>query len=175
MTDSLAMNPGLDGEPTLDERLVAELPALRAYLRRLAGSSSARGEVEDVAQEVVARALKYRAAFDATRALAPWLRGTALRALIDHRRRRSREPSALASNGAELAELPSRAQDRAEQREEIERALVRLSSVEREIVVRFHARSESLREIATALALPEGTVKSHLHRARRKLGAKGTP
>ena len=47
--------------------------------------------------------------------------------------------------------------------------LEHLDTTEREALVRFHARGESVREIATSLGLPEGTVKSHLHRARQKL------
>jgi RNA polymerase sigma factor (sigma-70 family) len=173
MPDGVAMESRVDGRRELDERLVAELPALRAFLRRVAGSSALRGELEDIAQEAVARALKYSATFEVERALTPWLRGTALRALLDHRRRRSRAPQELDDNGAQVVQRVDADASRSEQREEIERALVKLSSVEREIIVRFHARGESLREIAAALRMPEGTVKSHLHRARRKLGAGG--
>jgi RNA polymerase sigma-70 factor (ECF subfamily) len=162
MSDVLAMTGPSEDAP-LDQRLVAELPAVRAFLRRLTGG---RGEAEDLAQEVVARALRYRRAFDGERELGPWLRGTALRVFLDHRERRRRAPG-------ELGEAPAsreRHEELVEDRDAIERHLAKLSAVERDVVLRFHGRGESIREIAAALALPEGTVKSHLHRARRRIG-----
>jgi RNA polymerase sigma-70 factor (ECF subfamily) len=47
--------------------------------------------------------------------------------------------------------------------------LARLSSLERALLLRFHAQGRSVHELAAELGLPEGTIKSHLHRARRKL------
>ena len=54
-------------------------------------------------------------------------------------------------------------------RDTVEELLGRLSPVEREVMVRFHQREQLIVEIARELRTPEGTVKSHLHRARRKL------
>ena len=150
--------------PDLSSRLVAELPALRAWLRRAAGADG-----EDLAQEAIARALKYGGSHDGERELGPWLRGIALRLLADHRARRARAPQAL--EGDAHAE-PSRPQE-FDEREALERRLAGLSEIERDVLRRFHARAESVREIAKSLGVPEGTVKSHLHRARQKL-AQGT-
>ena len=47
--------------------------------------------------------------------------------------------------------------------------LAALTEREREVLMRFHAGGESVALIAASLALPEGTIKSHLHRARKKL------
>jgi DNA-directed RNA polymerase specialized sigma24 family protein len=44
-----------------------------------------------------------------------------------------------------------------------------LRPLEREVLLRFHQNMESVREIALATDMPEGTVKSHLSRARRRL------
>jgi len=43
------------------------------------------------------------------------------------------------------------------------------------VLLRFHQREESVAEIASLLALPEGTVKSHLSRARHKLAQRKEP
>lgn len=159
----MAHSPSMTREPAetaLEQRIAAELAALRAWLRRAAGP-----ETDDIVQETVARALRYRASFDASREVGPWLRATALRVLADHRAQRARAPLELHTEDAPArpAECPL------EVREDVERALARLSVVEREVLQRFHGLGHSVREIASALGLPEGTVKSHLHRARQRL------
>lgn len=154
---------------SLDDRLVAELPALRAFVAKLAGARAPTADVEDVAQEVVARALRYRGSFDVERALGPWLRTTALRVFLDHRERGANAPQAIDGDARELETSHPEVGEVAERREELASMLERLDEVERDVLVRFHARGNSVREIAGALRMPEGTVKSHLHRARRKL------
>lgn len=161
VTEALATR----GPDPLEEELARHWPRLRGHLarpeRRVPGL-----EPEDLAQEVAARALRHRARFDGARGLWPWLWRIAQRVLVDQRsasaRRRARE--------VELAEEPAAAEASVgDPRGELERLLAQLTAPEREILVRFHAREESVAEIARALALPQGTVKSHLSRARRKL------
>jgi RNA polymerase sigma-70 factor (ECF subfamily) len=174
VSDSFAMpsnaRPADDPPPTLEVRLSAEAPALRAFLRRIAGESAARQHVDDLAQETLARALRYRGAFDQRRPVGAWLRGVALRVLIDHRARHARAPEML---DAEVHEPHAPAVDALEQRDELESLLALLAKVERDVLVRFHSGGQSIEEIASALAMPVGTVKSHLHRARRKLAERG--
>jgi RNA polymerase sigma-70 factor (ECF subfamily) len=50
-------------------------------------------------------------------------------------------------------------------------ALESLNPRQREIVELFHGRQLAIQEIAHRLDLPLGTVKSHLFRARRRMGA----
>jgi len=161
VTDSL-VTPGVP-EP-LEERLAGVLPRLEAHLarhaRRLPGV-----EPEDVAQEVVVRALRYRASYDERRALWPWLRSVAEHVLHDHRAAGARQPTSLDEH--ELA-APDRTAI-ADTREELELLLAALRPVEPDVLLRFHLHVESVREIALATGLPEGTVKSHLSRARRRL------
>lgn len=140
------------------------MPELRAYVARLARGH----EREDLVQEVASRALRSAQSHDASRPLGPWLKRTALRAWIDTRERGARSPR--------LIEPPEVAIDSNELRaidvnEEVDHWLARLCGIEREVIERFHRHDQSLREISVALEMPEGTVKSHLHRARRKLAA----
>jgi len=151
-------------EIELKERLTLVQAQLLTHLslrsNRVAGATP-----EDLAHEVVARALLYRDKFDANRALWPWLRQVAQRVIIDHRAsgaRRAEEP--LEGDVADSARVPH-----LDSRDELDRALASLRSVEREALLRFHQKAESVREIAAAMNLPEGTVKSHLSRARRRL------
>jgi RNA polymerase sigma-70 factor (ECF subfamily) len=155
--------------PAIDfpRRIEAELPALRRYVRRLAGAGE---DAEDLLQETLARALRSGRRFDpAVGTLAGWLRTTARNAWRDHAERRARRPEALGPRDAELPAPEMAAADAHDEREELKRMLARLPETERDVLLRFHARGESVAEIATALGMPPGTVKSHLHRARRRL------
>ena len=161
MTEVLASR----GSDPLEEELARHLPRLRGHLAR-PGKGVPGVEAEDLAQEVAARALRYRARFDGARALWPWLRRLAERVLVDQRARSARRRE----HEVEIEQEPAaKAEDAGGGAEELARLLAPLSAREREILVRFHAREESVATIATALDLPEGTVKSCLSRARRKL------
>lgn len=53
--------------------------------------------------------------------------------------------------------------------ENVARLLAALPELERRVLCLFHGEGRSVAELARELALPESTVKSHLHRARRRL------
>jgi RNA polymerase sigma-70 factor (ECF subfamily) len=66
---------------------------------------------------------------------------------------------------------PDRVTERVELREQLEEALARLPAVQREIVLLHDLEGWKHREIAERLELPSGTVRSHLHFARKALRA----
>lgn len=169
MSESLASESVPEPLPSLEERLAASLPRLRRYLARRRGVPGE--EPDDLAQEVVARALRYRERFDPRRALWPWLRRLAERVQSDRRAAGARRQAPLSALAQTPEEPLARGSvgEQVEQRDELERLLAPLSAIEREVLVRFHQRAQSVRAIAAELALPEGTVKSHLSRARRTL------
>lgn len=154
--------PSAVDPPPFAARLEAALPELRAYASRLARGA----EREELVQEVAARALRSAESHDARRPLGPWLKRTALRAWIDARARGARAPRLVSDPQVPIDSAELRAID---ETEEAEHWLARLADTERDVLERFHRDGQSLREISAALEMPEGTIKSHLHRARRKL------
>ena len=58
----------------------------------------------------------------------------------------------------------------AELRESVDAALGTLSEVERAVLVLYHQEEVSYEGIAAALGLPINTVRTHLHRGRKRLG-----
>ena len=140
------------------------MPALRAYASRLARLQ----DREELVQEVAERALRSAESHDPNRPLGPWLRRTTLRCWIDARERGHRAPRLLADPQVAVDSEELRA---VEDGEEVEHWLARLAAPERELIERFHRLGQSLREISAELGMPEGTIKSHLHGARRKLAA----
>jgi RNA polymerase sigma-70 factor (ECF subfamily) len=51
----------------------------------------------------------------------------------------------------------------------VEEQMQRLSQVERTVLVLYHQEERTYEQIALALGLPIGTVRTHLHRGRKKL------
>src|SRR5262249_21825372 len=54
---------------------------------------------------------------------------------------------------------------------ELSQCVDRLPEIQRTVIILFYLQERSVDEVARMLGMPEGTVKSHLHRARQALGA----
>jgi len=158
--------PDADASGAFERRVVAAMPRLRAFLSKLAP-----GDAEDLLQETVARALRYRETYREGGSLSAWLFRIGFRAAIDARRRLAASPEALGDRDREVVGAAASAEARLAARQELDAALARLDAVEREVLLAFHRERLAIREIAVRFEMPEGTVKSHLHRARRKLAA----
>ncbi len=138
-------------------------PPLWKYVRRLAGNDDA---AKDVAQDVWLRVLRGIGRLRDGSRLRPWLFGIARRTLMDRLRQQYAGPVDSDIDVAELAD--DQVVDSLE--EEIaamEHELTRLPVTEREVLTLFYLRELSLAEVAEVLAVPIGTVKSRLFRARR--------
>ncbi len=143
---------------------------IHRYVARRIGPEHA----EDVVADTFLVAFRKRAAYDTGRDDArPWLYGIATHAIRDHLRGERRRAGLLARV------LPSRAQEPFDERSlarvaaaglgpRLAAALRRLSPAERDLLLLIAWADLSYEEAAAALGLPVGTVRSRLHRARRK-------
>jgi RNA polymerase sigma-70 factor (ECF subfamily) len=124
------------------------------------------GRAEDIAQDIFLKIWQALPVYDGRAAPSTWLytiaRNTCLSAL---RSEHYRKASPL-----DGAPEPASASGAASLRIELEQCLSRLPEVQRTVVVLFYLEEKSVEDVAGLLDLPEGTVKSHLHRARRALG-----
>jgi RNA polymerase sigma-70 factor (ECF subfamily) len=147
----------------------AEFPALHRYLRRRVGSATA----DDLAAETFTTAYANWHRLDAQRPLRPWLYGIAANHLRHHWRREERQLRAYARTGIDtvvddLDATVARA-DADTQKRALAQALASLRRGDREILLLHAWASLTDSEIAEALSLPTGTVKSRLHRTREQL------
>lgn len=137
-------------------------------------------DAEDIAQEVFVRAFTSLRGFEGRARFSTWLYGIMLNSVRSFwRRRRIRATFSLeASGGGEDAvpfdppaegDGPLAAAMRDEQVRAVRAAIAGLDEELREIVVLRDIRGLSYQELAEALDLPAGTVKSRLHRARQAL------
>ncbi|MBI4423143.1 MAG: sigma-70 family RNA polymerase sigma factor [Elusimicrobia bacterium] len=142
-----------------------------AVLACLLGRVDSPVDAEEAAQAAWVKALDALARFRLRSSFRTWLVRIAIneaRNLL-RRRRFHASPPASPEAGPAWEGLPGPDQETAlDRRLDLERALERLARRERQITVRRLAGYE-LREIARALGVSEGTVKSTLSDARRKL------
>jgi RNA polymerase sigma-70 factor (ECF subfamily) len=132
-----------------------------AYAQRRVGLALA----EEVAAETFARAFELRAKYDTAHASAlPWLLGIATNVMRRHWRSERRRLAAYAR--AIQHEPPGALPD---PDGECVRAVARLPRRQREVVLLHVWADLSYEQIAIALNLPVGTVRSRLSRARRTL------
>ena len=127
-----------------------------------------RQDAEDAAQETFVRVLKNLHRWDAERDFEPWLlaiAGNRCRTALSTRMRR---PTAeiLPEHVADLTPDPQGAQHLAE---EVTLALTQVRDDYRQAFVLFHEQQLSYEQIAEAMEVPLGTVKTWVHRARRGL------
>lgn len=145
--------------------------ALYAFMLRMTG----RPEVaEDVVQEAFVRVLKNLDRFDTRFRFSTWLFTIAKRLHVNASQKHSPSFDSDAVGSWEgNAPWPGGAMMETETRDNLrgvlDRALAGLNAPQREIVLLFHQQNWSISEIALHLDMPEGTVKSHLHRARKRM------
>ena len=143
--------------------------AIFRYVRRRVG----RGLGEELAAETFTRAFAGRDRFDPAYADArPWLYGIAVNLLRRHYRDEERGLRAYARTGADplAPEEPSSTESHAATNGPlVASALAELPPIEREVLLLFAWGELSYDEIAAALAIPVGTVRSRLSRARGRV------
>lgn len=154
---------------SFDAVFEAEFDRLHAYLARRVGISAA----DDLTAETFAVAFRRWSDLTPGRPARPWLYGIAANLARHHWRKEQRMLRAYSRTGRDpvaAADDPSSVDRLDAQRAgaAIASALKTLRRAEREVLL-LHAWAElSDAEIADALSLPIGTVKSRLNRARKR-------
>jgi len=149
----------------------AHQDALYAFMLRMCGRPET---AEDIVQEAFVRVLKNLDRFDTRFRFSTWLFTIAKRLYVNSiQKHRPMYDSDAVSEFQGTSSTPSREVVRGETianiRSVIDFALAELGPQQREIILLFHQQNWPITEIALYLSMPEGTVKSHLHRARNRM------
>ena len=170
---------GLDARTAIDRLATEHGGRLLGLAKRFCGSAD---EAEDLVQEVFLRAYRSWDGYRGDARVETWLYRIAARACQRMHRPRAGEPSHTASLDATLpfgdpliAAVPAGEHDPAEQhqrteaRERLEAAIAALPEEFRVPIVLKDIVGLPVADVAAILDLPEGTVRSRVHRARLKL------
>ncbi|GAA1208119.1 RNA polymerase sigma factor [Pseudonocardia alaniniphila] len=144
--------------------------AIRSYCARRVGASTA----EDLVAEVFLTAFEQRGRFDPARAVVPWLFGIATNLLRRFHRQEQRGFRAIARTGRDpvmegMAERIAERVDAGRFSRELAAALAAMPGTERDVLLLFAWADLGYAEIAEALSIPVGTVRSRLSRGRARL------
>ena len=128
-------------------------------------------ESEEICQEAFLRAFHSLDSFSSEYRFSTWLFTIGYRLCLNHLRRRK-----SLTGEVDFTSLEPDVSDRLAESEEARRmkdciweAVDRLTVPQRAAVVLYYRENLSCEEISRSLSIPTATVKSHLHRARRRL------
>ena len=159
-------------DPTLEREFEERVADSSTLAFRVAlGVLRRREDAEDVAQEAFLRAHRGFASLRDRDRFRAWLVRTAFRLALDHlrgraRRQRREDVVAMAPEPVNSVEDDAARRERAET---VGRAIDALPEKLRIVTVLAAIEEHDVREVARLLVLPEGTVKSRLHLARKAL------
>lgn len=135
------------------------------YVRRIAGEDDG---AADLVQEIWLRVIRGMSRLREPARLRPWLFGIARRVAMDRLRQRYAAPPLADVDALDAVPGPEPG-TLDDDLDALDHELGRLPILEREVLTLFYLQELSLAEVADVLAVPTGTVKSRLFRARQLL------
>jgi RNA polymerase sigma factor (sigma-70 family) len=166
----------LDTDLTFEQLVRDHQAMVFRTLLRLTGS---REHIDDLAQDVFLRLYRALSSFRGEALITTYLYRIAVNVAQDEWKRRRRDDRSHVSLSDETSAWEDRlphpdrnAEQQIEEREfqqTVEEQLQRLSQIERTIIVLYHQEERTYEQISSSLRMPIGTVRTHLHRGRKKL------
>ena len=155
-----------------DREALAELlnrhrPLIWSVSRRVTGRGA---QLEDIVQDAMVAVIEGVDRFRGESRLSTWIASVAARTALNWvNRRPERRETALEERLAAADTDPAAKAELHEAGARLQEAIDRLPAEHRAAVCLRHVEGLSVQEVAEALGIPEGTVKSRLHYARREL------
>jgi RNA polymerase sigma-70 factor (ECF subfamily) len=172
--DLWAVQATLNGDQAAFEEIVKRYtPLLYSLAFRLLGQGE---EAEDAVQEIFEKTFRALPRFRISKRFFPWLYTIGLNHLRTVERRRRRRGRLRVSSGEPQRMLEIVASDQGNPVKQSElkegerlalEALDTLRIEQREVFILRQIQGLSVQEVAEVLQIPQGTVKTHLHRARK--------
>lgn len=141
----------------------AEQESLRRFLLSLCGDPA---EADDIAQDALVNAYVASGSFRGASRFSTWLFRIAYNCFIDRLRGRRLQTSPLDVPAAQAVPGPE-APDGRFRHEDLHRAIGRLPDKERAALLLFYMEDKPVKEIASILEIPAGSVRAYLTRGRQ--------
>ncbi|HKE51810.1 MAG TPA: RNA polymerase sigma factor [Actinomycetes bacterium] len=181
--DTVAAGLGLSDAAEIElslrhpERFAVIFDRYAGQIHRYAARRLGPAAADDIVADAFLIAFRHRSRYDTSQASArPWLYGIATNLISRHRRSEVRMYRALARTGLDPVVEPdadrvANSVSAAAAGQQLATALAQLSTGDRHTLLLVAWADLSYEEVATALDVPIGTVKSRLHRARTTVRA----
>ncbi|MDN3519172.1 RNA polymerase sigma factor [Aquisalimonas lutea] len=163
-SDERSPTVGLSRMNELRARLPEEIPHLRRYARALAGNPD---EADDLVQECLERALTRASQWNPDKAARPWLFGILHNNFVSSVRKRRRQNELQRRYPAE--ETIHINYEQHCDLDMVHDAVQKLPSDQRDAIILVAVSGLSYEEASETLAVPVGTIRSRLSRAREGL------
>lgn len=174
-TEQKLIRSVLNNHPGAFEELIGQYQRLIAHIvyRLISGRESR----EDLIQEILLKIYRNLPGFRHRSRLSTWIAKIAYHSCINYLQKKKsgliadKIPEEESVDDHLIADTPSPLSytEQADLSRRLEREIDKLPPVQKAILTFYHLDSLSYREIGEILNLPEGTVKSYLFRARRRL------
>ncbi|MBO7610239.1 MAG: RNA polymerase sigma factor [Muribaculaceae bacterium] len=138
----------------------------RFFLNLTAGDAALS---DDLSQETFIKAYVNLRAFKGVASFSTWLYRIGYNEFYTHCRRTHEERLDDTVGIVTLMGGSNASNDALEANLTVQEAMSRLSDTERAVVTLFYIEDKPLKQVARIMNLPEGTVKSHLHRAKSRM------
>lgn len=163
-----------DNRQAFEELVNRHKGGVFAFLHRMLGRSQ---EIEDVAQNIFIAAYRGLRTFNHEAKFSTWLyRITYNQACTNLRRNQTGKlkmlvqlPEDEMGNVKEFPDSAGRDPEKSAQQKQVWKFVEQLPSQAKAVIELYYGKGLNYSEIADALTLPVGTVKTHMHRAKQKL------
>lgn len=125
-------------------------------------------DAEDITFDAFIKCFKSLGSFDRSKKFSTWLFTIAHNVTIDFFRKNKQEYEYFDDRHSVKDDFVQQ-YEKKKKMEKIEKAVAKLPPIDRELVILFHKEEHSYQEISDILEMPLTTIKTRLHRARKKL------
>lgn len=127
-------------------------------------------DAEDITFDTFIKCFKHLTRFDPSKRFTTWLFTIAHNTTLDFFRKNKQDYEYFDETHAAPDHLATDYEQK-KKMERIEQCLAHLPPLDRELVILFHREERTYEEISKILDLPVTTIKTRLHRARKKLAS----